>query len=354
MAERARPHTTSGHKPRGRSHAGSQRPKSTMGRSKSTGSFKIGSIHGKLNYKNKEHVFPVTEKMAYAKAWKDGFVDKRMALGRWNMSNRCKEITCPTKGAPAWVPLTMRGQDTYSTRIVAPTIYGQSLIDVRGRRLKRSRSHYHAHPRPWSVSNYIDPRERAELDRREAPKGRDVDMPNYVSLYRREVHRMRESRQSKSLQREYEKYIQKQMLLQIKAGFGVKVNAEKLGETNGLRHFTERAKAKTKSSKHDTYDSDSLATYLETQTEQDSYVPHDILFYKLHKKRKVYRSCRDLIARQERRKHDIVREYYHEGKWQYSSVEDRNMWSCCGNYELHSQGCQNLKINLASWQFANG
>jgi len=321
---------------------------------KSKINFKIGSIHAKLNYRTKEQVFPSTDKSESAQRFKKAFIHipRRVKQGTdrrrkdWEQSFRCKDITCPVRGQPAWEPSQTRGQDTWTRSHIPDTVVEQPDIWVRTRKRKVSTSHYHQHPRPWSVSNFIDPRERAKLDL-VSYKPKKIDLPEHKTLYMREKERTRDLRKSKILEREYASYIAKEMRFIKAAGGNLEIERKKF-LSMGFEGFAEKAQAKTKSTKS-TYDNETLTTFLETQT-QDTYVPHDILFYKLHKKRKAYRSCRDLIARQERRMNNIVREYYHEGTWKHSELVGSHMWSCCGNFEEFSQGCQCRKVNLMAWQ----
>jgi len=321
---------------------------------KSTINFKIGSIHAKLNYRNKEQVFPSTDKSESAQRFKKSFIDipRRIKQGTdrrrkdWEQSFRLKNITCPVRGQPAWKPSQTRGQDTWTKANIPDTVVEQPEIWVRTRERKVSTSHHHWHPRPWSVSNFIDPLERRRLNH--VPfKLKKIDLPGHKTLLQREKERTRDLRKSKILEREYASYIAKEMRFIKAAGGNLDIERKKFLSMD-FEGFAEKAQAKTKSTKS-TYDNQTLSTFLETQT-QDTYVPHDILFYKLHKKRKAYRSCRDLIARQERRMNNIVREYYHEGTWEHSARAGSNMWSCCGNFEEFSQGCQCRKVNLMAWQ----
>ena len=53
---------------------------------------------------------------------------------------------------------------------------------------------------------------------------------------------------------------------------------------------------------------------------------------------------------QERRKYDIIRDYYHSGKYEFNEMYQEKCWSCCMNQNAYSQGCEVQKRNTALWQ----
>jgi len=61
-------------------------------------------------------------------------------------------------------------------------------------------------------------------------------------------------------------------------------------------------------------------------------------------------TTRQLLQIQERRKHDIIRSYYHNGTFQFCAHDNTHAWSCCMNTHEYSQGCQLSVRNAASWQ----
>jgi len=144
------------------------------------------------------------------------------------------------------------------------------------------------------------------------------------------------------LEREYEKYIREQMRLHGPS-FVSNKDHDKIKE-----NFIAKAALQTKP-KVTGEDSADLSTFLETMANNESYIPHDILFYKIHKKRTIYKSARELIQQQERRKHDIVRLYYHNGIFKPTATSDGPVWSCCMNSARYSQGCCVRSKSTASW-----
>eukprot|EP01084_Bolivina_argentea_P025309 47056_1 len=64
----------------------------------------------------------------------------------------------------------------------------------------------------------------------------------------------------------------------------------------------------------------------------------------MNKRNKMY-TTRQLLKMEERRKYDIIRDYFHNGIYQNKT----GGWSCCMNSNKNSQGCQVKLINIAKW-----
>lgn len=96
------------------------------------------------------------------------------------------------------------------------------------------------------------------------------------------------------------------------------------------------------------YTTEELKRYLE-QNEREfrtqSMMNQKLIELMMSKRNKMY-TTRQLLKIQERRKYDIVRDYFHNGVFQ----EELGGYSCCMNSNKDSQGCQVRMINTATWQ----
>jgi hypothetical protein len=44
-----------------------------------------------------------------------------------------------------------------------------------------------------------------------------------------------------------------------------------------------------------------------------------------------------------------AKKYYHNGKWEMSTVEKEECWSCCMNADPNSEGCVAVKVDKQRW-----
>jgi len=113
----------------------------------------------------------------------------------------------------------------------------------------------------------------------------------------------------------------------------------------------ENRDAETKSEVESKFSTEALAAYLseielnDAKFHEDSSINQRLIELMMTKRNKMY-TTRQLLKIQERRKYDIVREYFHNGAFEMA----RGGWSCCMNGNRHSQGCQVKLINTATWQ----
>ena len=102
------------------------------------------------------------------------------------------------------------------------------------------------------------------------------------------------------------------------------------------------------------FTADKLKEYLNSSAGQsegdlsaDSSINQRLIELMMTKRNKMY-TTRQLLKIQERRKYDIIRDYFHNGA--FENTMHGGGWSCCMNSNKHSQGCQVRLINTASWQ----
>ena len=103
-----------------------------------------------------------------------------------------------------------------------------------------------------------------------------------------------------------------------------------------------------------TFTAEKLKEYLNSSENQsegdlnaDSSINQKLIELMMTKRNKMY-TTRQLLKIQERRKYDIIRDYYHNGA--FDNKMHGGGWSCCMNSNKHSQGCQVRLINTATWQ----
>ena len=187
-----------------------------------------------------------------------------------------------------------------------------------------NRNIYFRHLNRPNTKKYLTPQQRQEQRLYQMRKRKDLDRRNHIKMLQREK-------------------IEKRLSLRYKRST-IKVKPFTIEDKENLRN-----NMKEKIDKK--YTTELLKDYLESMNDENgkfnahSLIRQRLIELMMNKRNRMY-TTRQLLKIQERRKYDIIRDYFHNGTFS----EKLGGWTCCMNSNQYSQGCQVRTINTAKWQ----